>query len=106
MGDIKSLIALKHLRAYECKNLKELPNNLSGLTSLEKLNIEGCNNLETFGGLKSLTSLNHLRAYEYTNLKGFPNELSGLTNLEELSRIKHVYDDHCDFDLNSSSWSK
>uniref|UniRef100_A0A2P2MP95 TIR domain-containing protein n=1 Tax=Rhizophora mucronata TaxID=61149 RepID=A0A2P2MP95_RHIMU len=72
------------LNLHHCHSLVSIP-DLSGLTSLEKLNLEGCTQLtkihNSVGNIKMLLYLNLKRC---SNLVVFPKDVSGLTCLQKL----------------------
>ncbi|EEF49581.1 putative disease resistance protein RGA3 [Ricinus communis] len=74
---------LQFLSIGMCNNMKDLPNGLENLSSLQELNISNCCKLLSFKTLPQ--SLKNLRISACANLESLPTNLHELTNLEYLS---------------------
>ncbi|GLT34329.1 hypothetical protein SLA2020_088500 [Shorea laevis] len=77
---------LKHLDIRNCVNLKSLFFN--GISNLTRLNIEGCDALESFQGTPELSlfipNIEIFTIYNCQNLKSLPNKMDNLTSLQIL----------------------
>ncbi|MQM09108.1 hypothetical protein Taro_041971 [Colocasia esculenta] len=79
---LHDLISLKALTLAHLENLQLLP-NLSGVTSLESLEIESCPSMEMFEAMSLHSSLKTLTLIDCKDLRSLQN-LSSLTSLETL----------------------
>ncbi|KAL9328445.1 hypothetical protein ACSQ67_003448 [Phaseolus vulgaris] len=85
-GVVENMPCLKTLDIGIIKGLVVLPNQLSGLGSLQELSIDNCHDLEYFPEyvLEGLTSLRSLSIYNCDNLKSLSEGVRHLTCLEIL----------------------
>ena len=70
--------------------------NLSALTSLQTLFLEGCSSLTTLPDLSALTSLQTLSLYGCESLTALP-DLSALTSLDDVTPPYHLKDAHAEY---------
>ncbi|KAB1209269.1 Protein SUPPRESSOR OF npr1-1, CONSTITUTIVE 1, partial [Morella rubra] len=86
---------LKKLSLRRCESLKSLPQDMTGLKSLQVLNLSECTGLEKFPEIVGMTSLNTLQL-NYTLLKELPSFSSfsrfGSLNLDGCSRLEEFPD--------------
>ncbi|KAL3642113.1 hypothetical protein CASFOL_012928 [Castilleja foliolosa] len=101
LGDGEALFLLRELEIWNCPSLRELPDDLHRLSSLEKLSINGCPNLKSIssrggGQQQGFTSVRDLNIWDCEALTSLPIEmlescalsLESLT-LSELSSINN-----------------
>jgi len=75
----------KRVKGAACPKLRKLPESVSGLKSIQKLNLEGCRDLEAVpAGIGSCPSLEVLGLRKCTNLASLPESLGQLTHLKSL----------------------
>ncbi|KAK7367063.1 hypothetical protein VNO80_09070 [Phaseolus coccineus] len=86
-GVVENMPCLKTLDIIMIKGLVVLPDQLNGLGALQKLHIQGCDDLEYFPEhvLEGLTSLRRLSISLCYNLKSLSKGVRYLTCLESLS---------------------
>ncbi|KAG0598440.1 hypothetical protein M758_12G073700 [Ceratodon purpureus] len=90
--DICKLVNLKYLNLSWCRYLESLPDTFSELSSLETLNLEGCYHIEHVppslcAGLKKLKVLNMCRVF----IEALPVNFGQLQNLREVSFKYNTY---------------
>ncbi|MQL89458.1 hypothetical protein Taro_022040 [Colocasia esculenta] len=80
---LHGLIYLKQLTLGHLENLCSLP-SLSGLTSLETLDLESCPSIEAFAATSLPNSLKKLTLNDFKNLRSLPHTLNRLSSLRTL----------------------
>ncbi|RLN27475.1 NBS-LRR disease resistance protein-like [Panicum miliaceum] len=89
IGQLKSLT---RLRITACKNLRQLPDEIRHLTSLQELHIEKCDALGQFPeGLGGLCSLRYLKINKLRRLRCLPQSIQHLASLQRLE-LEHCND--------------
>ena len=82
---LRNLVSLRKLYLQSCNGLVSLA-WIGSLTSLQFLEIGGCQNLTSLPQeIRNLTSLKELRISGSPNLTSLPQEICNLTSLKELS---------------------
>ena len=84
---ITTLLNLHTLKLQECRNLEQLPRDITKLVNLRHLDDRGCFKLRLPQGLRKLTGLQSLPLFIVRNNGGL-GELNGLNNLRGTLEIE------------------